>query len=81
MPHEGLLWRILAVRPERRYDSHESSNDDDGLGMVSLVEHILDKPTYLANDTCQYSNVEGIDRCSEAARDWRVRLRQLGRGA
>ena len=52
MPHKGLMWRILAVRPEGRYDSHESSNDDDGLKMVIRVEHILDKHAYLANDAC-----------------------------
>lgn len=40
------------MRPEGRYDSHESSNDHDGLEMVIRVEHILDKQTYLANDAC-----------------------------
>jgi len=69
MPHKGLLWRILAVRPEGRYDSHESSDDDDGLELISVVDDVLDKKPYLANDTCQYSNVEVIDWCSETASD------------
>lgn len=75
MPHKGLVWRILAVRPEGRYDSHESSNDDNSLGTVIVIDHVLGKKTYFANDACQYSNVEVIDRWSETASDWGVRLR------
>jgi hypothetical protein len=69
------------MRPEGCYDSHESSDDDDGLELISVVDHFQGKKAYFANNTRQYSNVEIIDGWSETAGDWRIRLQQLGRGA
>jgi hypothetical protein len=81
VPHKGLLWRILAVRSESGYDSHESSNNNDGLELIRVVDHIPDEKTYFANHTCHDSNVKVIDRRLETASNWGICLWHLGRGA
>lgn len=80
VPHKGLLWGFLAVRSEGRYNSHEGGDDDNGLELISAVDHILHKEMYFANDARHYSNVEVIDRSLETTSDWRVGLWHPGRG-
>lgn len=80
VPHKGLVWGFLAVRSEGCHHSHESGDDDNGLELISVVDHIHDKETYFANDARHYSNVEVIDRGLEATGDWRVGFWHLERG-
>jgi len=80
VPHKGLLWGFLAVRSEGRYNSNESGEDDNGLALISVVDHILDREVYFTNNARHYSDVEVIDRGLETTGDWRVGLWHLGRG-